>query len=204
MAVAGLDEKHRKERDGRLVAEIEKRHGKSVEQLYHEREKRLKDAIELREPDRVPITIQTSVFAARYAGLTASAMYYDHAAYREACLKALLEFEPDTSQTAAGSSGLVMELLDDRHYRWPGGALAPDAPFQFIKGEYMKPDEYDIFLKDPSDFMLRYWFPRIYGTLAPLSKLPSLGTVREQGFITFVSLFAKPEFREFAANIYRY
>jgi hypothetical protein len=74
-----------RERLKKLREEIERKHGKSVEQLCEEREKRVTDAIELRVPDRVPVNIQTSVFSARYAGLPLSAMYYDHAAYREAC-----------------------------------------------------------------------------------------------------------------------
>ena len=52
----------------KLVNEIEKRHGKSIQQLIDEREKRVTDAIELREPDRVPVTLGTGVFAARYEG----------------------------------------------------------------------------------------------------------------------------------------
>ena len=64
----------------RLREDIEKRHGKTVDQLSEERAKRINDAIELRVPDRVPVTIHTGPFAARYAGLPLSAMYYDHAA----------------------------------------------------------------------------------------------------------------------------
>ena len=41
--------------DGKLREEIQKKHGKSVEELYHEREKRLYDAITLKVPDRVPV-----------------------------------------------------------------------------------------------------------------------------------------------------
>jgi len=46
--------------------ETEEKYGKSVVQLLEEREKRVNDAIELRIPDRVPVTIQTGVFSARY------------------------------------------------------------------------------------------------------------------------------------------
>jgi hypothetical protein len=103
------------ERLVRLKEEIEKKHGKSVEQLLDEREKRVRDAIELRVPDRVPVTIQTGVFAARYARIPLSAMYYDHNAYREASLKTVLDFEPDTGASMVlVNSGVVMDLLDTR------------------------------------------------------------------------------------------
>ena len=47
----------------KLVDEIQKRHGKSIEEIVTEREKRVKDAIELRVPDRVPVVIGTGRFA---------------------------------------------------------------------------------------------------------------------------------------------
>jgi hypothetical protein len=140
----------------RLKEDIEKRHGKTVDELREEREKRVNDAMELRVPDRVPVTVHTDVFAARYAGLPLSAMYYDHAAYREACIKTTLDFEPDSGASMAlVNSGLILELLDTKHQRWPGGTLPPDTPYQFVEGEYMKAEEYDIFLDDPSDFIFR-------------------------------------------------
>ncbi len=186
-----------------LREEIERKHGKSAEQLHDEREKRVRDAIELKVPDRVPVTIQTGVFAARYAGVPLSAMYYDHAAYREACLKTVLDFEPDTGASMVlVNSGLVMELLDVKHQRWPGGNLPPDTPYQFVEGEYMKADEYDLFLNDPSDFIFRYYLPRIYGVLEPLTGLPPFrDMVGGRGFTSILGLFLRPEFKELAEKL---
>ena len=185
------------EDEKKLRAEIEKKHGKSIEQLYQEREKRVRDAIELRQPDRVPVTVGTGVFAARYAGLTSSAQYYDHAGYREACKKMLLEFEPDTGQAQAGNSGLVLEMIGSKDQRWPGGPLPPDAPYQFVEGEYMKADEYDLFLKDASDFIIRTYLPRIYSSLAPFSKLPPFNAlIGANGFVSSLGIFNRPELRE--------
>src|SRR3990172_8512605 len=172
MATRTTTEKSYEEREKTLIAEIEKKHGKSVEQLRQEREKRIRDAMELKEPDRVPVTFNSGSFAAKYAGLPNSSMYYDPSAYGEACLKVLLDFEPDSGGAAAGTnSGIMLELLGTQHQRWPGGTLPPDATYQFVEGEYMKADEYDLFLNDPSDFIMRYYLPRLYGTLEPLSKL---------------------------------
>src|SRR3989338_2387953 len=143
----------------RLKEQIEKKHGKTVEQLYEEREKRVRDAIELRVPDRVPVVMGTGVFAARYGGLTASALFYDHAAYREACKKMMLDFEPDVISWSEGGMypGFVWDLLDTKHQRWGGGSLPPDVGIQFVEGEYMKADEYGLFIRDPSDFVMRYY-----------------------------------------------
>ena len=108
----------------KLRQEIEKKNGKTVEELHEEREKRVNDAIELRVPDRVPVTIQTGVFAARYAGIPVSSMYYDHDAYRKACVKTIVDFEPDQGASMIlVNSGLILELLDTKHQRWPGCTL---------------------------------------------------------------------------------
>ena len=189
------------EQEKRLGDEIEKKHGKTLEQLYQERQKRMTDAIELRVPDRVPVTLTTRGFAARYGGLTVSAMYYDQAAYRQACKKMILDFEPDICPGNFGASGLTMELLDSKTQRWPGGNLPPDVPYQFVEGEYMKAEEYDLFLSDPSDFVLRYYLPRVFGALAPLSQLPPLRTMTGGGFTALTSFFTKPEFLELADKL---
>ncbi|NLE09028.1 MAG: hypothetical protein GX631_07235 [Dehalococcoidales bacterium] len=182
----------------KLIAKTEQKHGKSMADLVIEREKRIKDAIELREPDRVPVTLGTGVFAAKWAGLKASSLYYDQAAYREASLKMMLEFEPDdTTMMGAMNSGPVMELLDDRQYKWPGGNQPDDLSFQFVEAEYMKADEYDIFLEDPSDFVIRYYLPRTYGLLAPLPKLPPMRTlIFGMGVTGLVGTLTSPEYRE--------
>ncbi len=185
-------------------AEIERKHGKSVDQLREEREKRIYDVLNLRVPDRTPTTMQSGVFACRYAGIPLSAMYYDPVAYAEACLKTIVEFEPDTSGSiASGNSGLVNELLDVRSQRWPGGNLPPDVPYQFVEGEYMKPEEYDLFLSDTSDYVLRYHLPRLYGIFGPLAQLPSLHNSIGGGVMGLLTVLGKPEYRQLAEKLER-
>lgn len=196
-----------REEEKRLIAEIENRHGKSVEQLYEEREKRVRDAIELREPDRVPVILgyEGGNFAARYCGVPLSAAYYDPLAYSGAYRKMMLDFEPDMQRgtAAAASSGFTLEVLDAKQTRWPGGQLPPNVSHQFVEGEYMKADEYDLFLSDPTDFVLRCYLPRVFGALAPLSKLPPMRTMTGTGFAGLVGLFTRPEFKDFAGKLYQ-
>ena len=180
----------------RYKSEIESKHGKSVDQLREEREKRIYDVLNLRMPDRTPTTMQSGVFACRYAGIPLSAMYYDPIAYAEACLKTIVDFEPDTTGSiASGNSGLVNELLDIRSQRWPGGNLPPDVPYQFVEGEYMKPEEYDLFLSDPSDYVFRHYLPRVYGTFEPLAQLPPFRNFVGGGVAGFLAVLGKPEYR---------
>lgn len=194
-----------RDRENRLIEEIEKKHGKTVGELYEERQKRYRDAVAVREPDRVPVTLSAGAFAARRGGLTASAMYYDHAAYKEAVERMILDFEPDLCWAMGTvNSGLALELLDARHHRWPGGTLPPDVPYQYVEGEYMKADEYHLFLSDPSDFMMRYYLPRLYGALEPLSGLPPFrSAIGGYGFMAALDLMIKPEFQELAKKLYK-
>lgn len=184
---------------------IEKRTGKSPEELYEEREKRVRETIQLKEPDRVPVVSGGGYFAARYAGLTASAVYYDITAYREACRQTALDLEPDLYRggTVGNGAGPALEALDVLTTRWPGYNLPADVPHQFVEGEYMKEDEYDLFLSDPTDFVLRYSLPRMYGALKPLARLPILSSMWGPTFPNITPLFTTPEFQQVAAALYR-
>ena len=198
MAFSVTAKENLRERLIKAKEEIERKNGKSLAELDQEKEQRIADAVQLKMPDRVPVTIQTTVFAARYAGVPLSSMYYDHNTYRMASLLSALEFDADTGGVGMfANSGTIMELLGTRNAAWPGGTLPPDTPYQFIEGEYMKQDEYDLFLNDPSDFVLRYFLPRVYGLLAPLPELPPFrDMIGGFGIQGIASMFASPEFRE--------
>jgi hypothetical protein len=179
---------------------IEKKHGKPAEELFREREKRLYDAVQLKVPDRVPVVFGGTFFACKFGGLPYAAAYYDAPAWRNAYADMLVELEPDGYGVAAGESGPELELLDSNYQKWPGGNLPPDVAQQVNEQEFMKEDEYDLFITDPSDFILRYWLPRVYNSMRPLANLPSLmdATFSIRGA---TALFASPEFAAFAETM---
>jgi hypothetical protein len=187
----------------RLRAEIERKHGKTPEQLYDERERRVTEAICLEEPDRVPVSLRMDYFPARYTGIQEAAAYYDAAAWRDAIVKTTLDFEPDLYQCWTGTtSGPVLEALNPTQTKWPGGTLPPQVSHQAIDVECMKEDEYDLFLSDPTDFTLRYLLPRAFRALTPLAGLPSL-TDRFVRFPSMVPMLTTPDLREMARVILR-
>ena len=65
--------------------------------------------------------------------------------------------------------GAVLDPLGYRHLRWAGRGLPADSGWQFVDEEIMKPEEYDEFIYDPSDFMVRKYWPRAYSKLAGLA-----------------------------------
>lgn len=111
--------------------------------------------------------------------------------------KITVDLEPDMCNAGLPTSGDALTALDVKNRLWPGGPLPPDYEYQFVEGEYMKEDEYDLFLSDPTDFMIRCFLPRMYGSLAPLAKLPPLGVLL-QGFEGLTPMFASPEFIKLA------
>jgi hypothetical protein len=189
------------EEEKRIRDEIEKKHGKSPEELYEEREKRVRDAIELREPDRVPVSLRTVYFPAQYLGIPISTAYYNRVEWRKAVMKTIIDFEPDIYMDSSGmSSGSVMDILNPTQTKWPGGTLPNNVSHQAIDVECMKEDEYDLFLSDPTDFTLRYVLPRAYGLMKPLADLPKLTDVM-MGFGMLTSILARKEYREIGKKI---
>jgi hypothetical protein len=182
----------------RIKAEIELKYGKSTEQLYREREQRARDAIELREPDRIPLSVNAD--PANYTGIKRSAAYYDPIGWKQAVRQVTVAFEPDMCNAGLPVSGTALEALGVTNRLWPGGPLPADYEYQFIEMEFMKEDEYDLFLTDPTDFMIRCYFPRMYAALAPLSKLPPLGVILS-GFEGLTPLFDTPEFEKAALAV---
>ncbi|MBN2401547.1 MAG: hypothetical protein JXN64_04030 [Spirochaetes bacterium] len=147
---------------------------KNAEDLFAEREKRVNDVIELKVPDRVPITASFAFFPARYCGYTYADMMYDPDKLWEANLKTIRDFEPDQAVNPFGSTfkGALLDILDFKQLQWPGRQLDANVPFQFVEGEYMKADEYDHFLSDMTDFMMRRYWPRVFGSLKSFEKFP--------------------------------
>jgi hypothetical protein len=189
------------EEEKQIRDKIEKKHGKTPEELYEEREKRVRDAIALREPDRVPVSLRFVHFPGYYVGIPNSAAYYDPVIWKKAVMKTIIDFEPDIYMNSSGmSSGAVNDILQPTQTRWPGGSLPDDSSNQAIDVETMKEDEYDLFLSDPTDFTLRYVLPRAYGILEPLAHLPKLTDVM-MGFGMLTAILSQKEYRELGKKI---
>jgi len=170
---------------------------KTPEELYSERTKRVQDAIELKVPDRVPFTPTFSFFPPKYAGITCEEAMYDPDKLSLAYKKAVLDFEPDMYSSYANLTiGPMLETLQCRWLKWPGHGVSPNAGFQFVEGEHMRAEEYDDFLFDPTDFILRVFMPRAYGALEPLKILPPLPSLYYTRFLTGASVFGRAEVAE--------
>jgi hypothetical protein len=164
---------------------------------YKERAKRIRAALELRIPDRVPIPGLGGAFIYRRAGIPQKATMYDR--WEEAAnavIKFQQDFQPDTATATFLMSGASMELLGQTSLKWAGGGLPDDVQYQYVEQEYMKREEYDHFLLDPSDFVLRKFMPRLYSNLKGLNKLMSFGQEGIQIGARMITPFMDPEVLE--------
>lgn len=174
------------------------------DQRYLECKQRITDAIALRVPDRVPVTANAGFFAARYAGFTCRDIMYDKEKAATATLKFLEDFQPDLGDNPFMSSymGAQLEAIGYNRLAWPGRGLSDTSPFQFLEKELMPAEDYDDYLYDPTDYLIRKIWPRVFDHLKPLERVPPLQNALDYVGLSKFVVFADPEVQAaFAAMV---
>ncbi len=169
-----------------------------AEKDYKARATRLAKAAKMEIPDRVPCAVPTGWFPAMNAGITLKEAMYNPEKMKWAWLKFLDEYDSDTFDGTLFFQAPVSDILDSRTMKWPGHGLPDDShsAYQYIEGEYMKADEYDLFMKDPLDFQLRYYLPRTMGAFEPFADVPPFSSY--EGLPQrLMAMCRDPRFQEF-------
>ncbi len=148
---------------------------------YRERVTLIKDAIQLRQQtDRIPICPSAGFFPIQYGGITMYDAMYDYEALKKAWESYHLDLEPDAyNGPATIVPGRVLDTLDFTLYQWPGHGVAKDREYQYVEDEYMRAEEYQDLIDDPTAFFLTAYFPRIFGALKPFETLPLFPPLNE-------------------------
>lgn len=150
---------------------------KEAEKTFKARAKRLAQAAKMEIPDRVPCMLPAGWFPAYNAGVPLKKVMYDPELMKKVWLQYCDEYDSDTFDGTLFFQGPVSDLLENKTQKWPGHGLPDDAhSYQYVEGEYMKADEYDLFMKDPFDFQLRKLLPRQYGIFEPFADVPSFSS----------------------------
>ena len=145
---------------------------KEAEEAYKQRTKRIATAIQLKKPDRVPVTPMMEFFYAKYTGASSYDVLYNADIAKRASRETIVKLAPDAYESPFHfCTGRLFDALDIKQLRWPGHGLPLSSAFQFVEGEYMKANEYEILLRDPSDYMLRTFLPRVCGNLKAFEAL---------------------------------
>jgi hypothetical protein len=169
-----------------------------AEQAYRVRAQRWVDAFNLAVPDRIPVSLPVGDLPFLLYGVDAYTFMHDPQKALEACQKFNVEYSAELEYYANPFTTPVTTLgiLDYKLYAWPGHGLAVTAPgYQFLEGEYMLPEEYPHLIRDPSDFWLRVYLPRIFGAFAPFRFLQPLTNIIEMPYGQLMSL-ANPQVKD--------
>jgi len=172
---------------------------------YAKRNNRVNEAITMKVPDRVPVQLFVGYFAARYCGIPFSTVYYDAKKWRAANIRTITELAPDVywAQTAA-VSGKALEILGPLNMKWPGFGVPPNSSHQMIELEPMKAGEYEAFLTDPSDYIVRTYLPRVLKSAAPMAKLPPFRSLLGgMGMAPYLTQFTQPDMVEMIEKFHR-
>ncbi len=134
--------------------------------LYQQRLRRYVTALNNGKPDMVPIRPFVAEFTARYAGYTCQEVTQDYGKAFDAACKCAADFGWDAvvANMVYVWSGIT-EPANLRYYAIPGVDIEPNTGFQYIEpGEenaFMREDEYDRLIDDPTAFLYEVWYPRV-------------------------------------------
>jgi len=170
-----------------LIDDWIERHKREPDIVVKEKAERFDKVVELKEPDRVPLMIFTCghVFAKWFK---LSDVYFNYNKMKDAITNFVTSFPVDVFIAAPAAEGFIMatafvevsqiapivrfitgpmhDILMDKYTRWPGRELPEHLPFQFIGGEYMKPEEYKELIENPLEFIHNAILPRVCKNLS--------------------------------------
>jgi hypothetical protein len=173
---------------------------KSPEELFKERVKRIGDVINIKEPDRVPITPFLGTFPSRYAGVSIADYFFNIEKSLKAFEKTNVDFDFDACQFAPSSfsSGYVVKGLGMKQLRVPGADLPSDTHFQWIQDRWLGPEWYDEFLSNSVESGLKGYLPKVMELFKPFEQIPSLvlGFNNPSSLLSLLAFIATPEASE--------
>jgi hypothetical protein len=139
---------------------------KDMEKLYAQRLKRYVTAMRNEKPDMIPIRPFVAEFTAKYSGYTCQEVTHDFEKAFAAARKCAADFDWDAvvGNMVYVWTGLT-QAIGTKYYAAPGIDISPDIGFQYLEPPeeqaFMKPDEYDQLIEDPTGYLFNVWLPRI-------------------------------------------
>ena len=139
---------------------------KDMEQLYAQRLNRYVTAMRNEKPDMVPIRPFVAEVTGNHAGYTCQQLTHDCEFALAAARKCAADFDWDAvvCNMVYVWTGLT-QALGLKYYGIPGIDVDPTVGFQYREPDeehaYMKPDEYDLLIDDPTGFLYNVWLPRV-------------------------------------------
>jgi len=137
----------------------------SMLQRYQQRLTRYTTAMRNEQPDMVPIRPFVAEFTAKYAGMDCQQVTQDYRLAFDAAARCAADFDWDAVvANMVYVWGTIPQVLGTRYLSIPGVGLDRDTGFQYLEPSedeaWMKPDEYDALIEDPTGYLLNVWMPR--------------------------------------------
>ena len=142
-----------------------------AEQLYQQRLDRYVTALRNEKPDRVPLRPFVAEFTAKYAGYTCQEVAHDYQKAFDAAIKTAKDFDWDAvvPNMVYVWTGLA-QAIGLRYYGIPGIGIPHTSGFNYIEPPeeqaFMRADEYDALIADPTAFLYTTWLPRVSSEVA--------------------------------------
>jgi hypothetical protein len=146
-----------------------------MEQLYAERLKRYVTAMKNEKPDKIPIRPFVAEFTAKYAGFTCQQVTHDFQKAFDAARKCAADFDWDAvvANMVYVWTGLT-QAIGLKYYGVPGIDVPPNTGFQYKEPPpekaFMRPDEYDRLIEDPTGYLFNVWLPRVSAYVSPIGE----------------------------------
>ncbi|MEN6458986.1 MAG: uroporphyrinogen decarboxylase family protein [Thermoguttaceae bacterium] len=151
----------------------------ATEQLYQQRLARYVQAMRNKKPDRVPIRPFVAEFTAKYAGYTTQEVTQDYQKAFLAARKCAADFDWDAvvGNMVYVWAGLT-QAIGLRYYAMPGVEVPPNTSFQYLEppedNAWMRSDEYDLLIADPTGYLFNVWLPRASTDVVPVGSPATL------------------------------
>jgi uroporphyrinogen-III decarboxylase len=143
-----------------------------IELLYSERLNRYVTANRNGMPDRIPMRPFAAEITAKHAGYTCQQVTHDYQKAFDAVIQCCRDYDWDAvvPNMVYVWTGLT-QAIGLRYYGVPGIDVGPDVGFQYREPSeqdaFMKREEYDELIEDPTRFLYETWLPRITGEISP-------------------------------------
>lgn len=134
-------------------------------ELYAQRLNRYATAMRNEKPDRIPLRPFIAEFATAYAGCNNQQASHDYELIFQAFQKCAADFDwdaivPNLIYNYAG----VIKAIGWNSFAFPGIELDINSVVQYMEPSeeksFMRPDEYDRLIEDPTAFLFEVWLPR--------------------------------------------
>ncbi|MCB9218287.1 MAG: hypothetical protein H6610_02360 [Ignavibacteriales bacterium] len=149
-----------------------------MEKLYEERLSRYLTAMRNEMPDKIPIRPFVAEFTAKYAGFTCQDVAHDYEKAFFAARKCAADFDWDAvvANMVYVWTGIT-QAVGIKYIGIPGIDIPPNVGFQYREPDennsFMKSDEYDELIDDPTAFLYSKWLPRVSNDISAMNELTS-------------------------------